>query len=337
MNTALTPREIQARIRAGEPVAEVAAAAGVEVEGIEGFVGPVLAEREFMASNALQSTIRRRGEQSHRRLGELVTERLQQRGLDADTIEWDAWRQEDLLWRVVGVLTDDAGERRGEFVFDHKARFSVADNPDARWMIGEQLPDAGDEDENTIDFDDELALLRATKESKPTPQDSPGDDVPDADLMHDGHEDTSELDELYDMLSGISEDSVRIYTGFSDPDEPDEPEDADEEPAGDAPVEDDELPEPEPETEPAVDELEPAADTPASPSDEPGPESAPDEEPAPAAEDRDATVDEPVQDSLVEEPEPDAEAERPARKSRRRRGRAQVPSWDEIMFGGPGR
>ncbi|WP_296137652.1 septation protein SepH [uncultured Tessaracoccus sp.] len=333
MNTALTPREIQARIRAGEPVAEVAAAAGVEVEGIEGFVGPVLAEREFMASNALQSTIRRRGEQSHRRLGELVTERLQQRGLDADTIEWDAWRQEDLLWRVVGVLADDAGERRGEFVFDHKARFSVADNPDARWMIGEQLPDAGDEDENTIDFDDELALLRATKESKPEPQDAPGDDVPDADLMHDGHEDTSELDELYDMLSGISEDSVRIYTGLSDPDEADEPEDADEEPAGDVPVEDDERPEPA--QEPAVDEPEPAVDAPATPADEPGPE--PDEEPAPAAAHRDATVDEPVQDSLVEEPEPDPEAERPARKSRRRRGRAQVPSWDEIMFGGPGR
>ena len=39
----------------------------------------------------------------------------------------------------------------------------------------------------------------------------------------------------------------------------------------------------------------------------------------------------------VEAPEPDTEpaAEEPApKKAPRRRGRASVPSWDEIMFGG---
>ena len=313
MNSALSPREIQARIRGGESVGDVARDAGVDVSDIEGFAGPVLAEREFMVTNALKSSIRRRGEQSHRRLGELVSERLQQRGLDADAIVWDAWRQEDLRWRVVGILGDDAGTRTAEFLFDHKRRFSVADNADARWMIGEQLPDADGQDENTVDFNDELALLRATREEAQQAPASPGDDVPVADAMHDGHEDTSSLDELYDMLSGISEDSVRIYTGLSEPEVTEEqPESAaeDERPAKDETAV---------EEEPAVEE-------------ESAPEPTPEEKPA----DPQPKVSEPVQDSLVDDTE--GEAPKPKeKKPRKRRGRAHVPSWDEIMFGGPRR
>lgn len=317
MNSALSPREIQARIRGGESVADVASDAGVDVADIEGFAGPVLAERGFMVTNALKSTIRRRGEHSHRRLGELVAERLQQRGIDAETIVWDAWRQEDLRWRVVGVLGDDAGTRTAEFVFDHKARFSVADNADARWMIGEQLPNAQGQDENTIDFDDELALLRATREEHTSSKPAPGDDVPVADAMHDEHEDTSSLDELYDMLSGISEDSVRIYTGF----------DAEDHSSDEQSSPSEQEPEPAPE-----DTREPAEAQPEEPTVKPAPtveEQAAETAESPAPSD----ITQPVQDSLVEgvdEPEP-----KPQRKPRKRRGRAHVPSWDEIMFGGP--
>jgi hypothetical protein len=45
-----------------------------------------------------------------------------------------------------------------------------------------------------------------------------------------------------------------------------------------------------------------------------------------------------VRDESVEEAEPTsepvAEEEPPARKTAKRKGRASVPSWDEIMFGG---
>nr|WP_108872091.1 septation protein SepH [Tessaracoccus timonensis] len=313
MNSALSPREIQARIRGGESVGDVARDAGVDVSDIEGFAGPVLAEREFMVANALKSTIRRRGEQSHRRLGELVSERLQQRGLDADAIVWDAWRQEDLRWRVVGILGDDAGTRTAEFLFDHKRRFSVADNADARWIIGEQLPDAGGQDENTVDFNDELALLRATREEAQQAPASPGDDVPVADAMHDGHEDTSSLDELYDMLSGISEDSVRIYTGLSELDAIEEQSEA---------AAEEEL---RAENETSVEDAPPVEEEGVASSEAPS-----NEEPA----DPQPKVSEPVQDSLVDDPE--GEAPKPKeKKPRKRRGRAHVPSWDEIMFGGP--
>ncbi len=301
MDNVLTPREIQARIRSGASVEDVAGESGMDHDKVEAFAGPVLAEREHIAGAARVSTIRRRGESgSHRRLGDLIAQRLRSRGIDPDDLVWDAWRQNDLKWRVVARIGTDAEAREAEFVFDAKARFSLADNTDARWLIGEEPPGAQPEEENTVDFDDELALVRAV--SGPAAE-SPGDDVPASELMHDGNEDTSQLDRLYDMLSGISEDSVRIYTGILDPvlyeqrpEQDDAADDETDEPTRRVPLED-----PAAAAEPEVAE-EPSTEAGA------GPETA--------------------QEALVESDEP----KKPARPRKRR---AKVPSWDEIMFGGP--
>lgn len=298
MDQSLTPREIQARIRAGASVADLVDESGMSAERVEAFAGPVLAEREHIAQSARAATIRRRGEGgTHRRLGELITARLRSRNIDADALQWDAWRQSDLKWRVVAKLPSGAGAdpRTAEFVFDPKGRFSSASNPDARWMIGEEQVGAAPEDENTVDLNDELALVRATQRESPI-----GDEVPVSQLMHEANEDTSELDSLYDMLSGISEDSVRIYTGLMgyEDDEPDEPAD-----------------------EAAEADPEPATAPPAAPVEEEATEVI---EAGPATEE----VAEPQQDALV-----DGESPPPAKQRRRR---AKVPSWDEIMFGGPG-
>lgn len=305
MESALSPREIQARIRGGASVAEVAEEAGVAVERVSGFAGPVLAEREHMARTALGSTVRRRGDGTgHRKLGDIITERLQARGIDAEDVAWDSWRMPDRRWALVGTIEDDdeAASRRAEFLYDPKGRFNVAANADGRWMIGEQLPGVESPDnENTVDFQDELALVRATQD---TP-DVPGDDVPSPESSYDS-ESTSELDDLYDMMSGISEDSVRIYVGLDDDGEP--------------------LPEathaggfPEPQEAPP----EPLEDADAEPAPEPE---------GPSGEQEPAPVLEPEQDALVEAPE-DTTQQAPKPKGKRRR--AKIPSWDEIMFGGP--
>jgi len=295
---ALTPREIQQRIRSGASVAEVVDETGMELDRVEAFAGPVLAERGHIAQAAQTATIRRRGESgTHRRLGDLIAARLRARGVDPDTIAWDAWRQPDLKWRVVGRLGADAEAREAEFVFDPKARFSVAHNSDARWMIGEESPaDAPSEEENTVDFTDEMALVRAVTQPGPA---VPGDDVPASALMHDGNEDTSQLDRLYDMLSGISEDSVRIYTGILDP-SPTGPEAADEELDATLPRDEGEEPD-------VTSEIDADAE---------------------AAVEAQEAPDEPAQEPLVDG------AEAP-KKPRPRRRRAKVPTWDEIMFGGP--
>lgn len=61
-DSALRPRDIQARIRAGATAEEVALAAGIPVERVKRFEGPVLAERAYMAERAQKTPVRRQGE-----------------------------------------------------------------------------------------------------------------------------------------------------------------------------------------------------------------------------------------------------------------------------------
>src|ERR1700758_1466086 len=72
----LRPKEIQDRIRAGETAEEIADTAGLPVDRIRRFEGPVLAERGFRANEAQQATVRSRESGPGPRLGEIVAERL---------------------------------------------------------------------------------------------------------------------------------------------------------------------------------------------------------------------------------------------------------------------
>src|SRR5258708_4420775 len=54
----LRPKEIQARIRAGETAEEIADAAGIPVERVRWFEGPVLAERAYIADQAQAGPVR---------------------------------------------------------------------------------------------------------------------------------------------------------------------------------------------------------------------------------------------------------------------------------------
>lgn len=187
MESALRPREIQTRIRAGESVDDLARAAGVPVERIELYAGPVLAEREHIAAQAQRGSVRRRGETAgHRVLRTAVAERLATRGVDPETVIWDSLRMEDGRWSVMARYASGESNREATFFFDPKGRFSVAGNDEARWLLGEQSPTHGpqpgrrspstgesgaDQDldaEPTLDLNDQLALVRVVQDSVPT-------------------------------------------------------------------------------------------------------------------------------------------------------------------------
>src|SRR5580698_5309301 len=71
----LRPKEIQDRIRAGETADEIADAAGLPIERIRRFEGPVLAEREYRAQEAQRATVRSPGDSGPGpRLGDIVAE-----------------------------------------------------------------------------------------------------------------------------------------------------------------------------------------------------------------------------------------------------------------------
>src|ERR1700746_2624640 len=79
----LRPKEIQARIRAGETVEEIADAAGIAVERVRWFEGPVLAERAYVADQAQSASVRRQGDATPGpRLGEIVADRRTAGGAD---------------------------------------------------------------------------------------------------------------------------------------------------------------------------------------------------------------------------------------------------------------
>ncbi|HEX5143095.1 MAG TPA: septation protein SepH [Mycobacterium sp.] len=98
--TILRPREIQARIRAGASVEQLARTAGVDVSRIMRFAHPVLLERTRAAELATAAHPVLESGPSVLTLLEIVTTVLIARGLDPDASQWDAWRNEDGRWTV---------------------------------------------------------------------------------------------------------------------------------------------------------------------------------------------------------------------------------------------
>ena len=103
--SALTPREIQARLRSGRSIAEVAKEAGADEEWITKFASPVFAERAqiIRAARQLVFSTPRRG-MSAEPLGSSVRWNLADRGVRLTDEEfdacWDAYLVGDALWGV---------------------------------------------------------------------------------------------------------------------------------------------------------------------------------------------------------------------------------------------
>ena len=96
----LRPKEIQAKIRSGASVEQVAAAAGADIARVERFAHPVLLERTRAAELATAAHPVLSDGPSVLTLLETVTSALVARGLDPDDTSWDAWRNEDGRWTV---------------------------------------------------------------------------------------------------------------------------------------------------------------------------------------------------------------------------------------------
>jgi hypothetical protein len=417
MENALGPRDIQSRIRSGQSLEEVGRVAGIPLDRVERFAAPVLAEREHVALLAMSSSVRRRGETSgHRLLRLAVTERLVQRNVDIDSVDWDAWRREDGRWTVTAAYASGDANRRATFVFDLAARFSVADDDEARWVLGEQTPvrgpqpgrrrpapgetdsDTDTDTEPTLDLNDELALVRVIQDQPLPPQDAPSGPPPGAlrglypvpdqvenDEETDQPDDAedrrdSPLDTLASMMDDAEDEVPSSYGRLSDasavpdtdnsgwepaivvnyPVEPSPEDGAD----GDIPAEGpadgsvayrsvagDARSLPSDRARLNAEEPDPRAPATLHGTDLPGPperivdgEDRAEEAEELAAEAGSGIPEAVAQPDATDDPEADADADAtelaPDAKAARapaKRKRAAVPSWDEIMFGGPPR
>lgn len=128
----LRPKEIQARIRAGETAEEIADAAGIPVERVRWFEGPVLAERAYIAEQAQAGSVRRAGDSGPGpRLGDIVPARLSASGADPDDAQWDSRKRGDGSWQVTLSFPSAGRVHIAEWIFDPRRRHVMPDDDNA--------------------------------------------------------------------------------------------------------------------------------------------------------------------------------------------------------------
>lgn len=134
---AMSPRDIQSRIRSGATAAEVAELSGLPLANVQRYEGPVLAEREYVAQQArnIEVASPAPGQDIYRSafgdnpatLGEMVAHRLSAHGIDSSTVEWDSWRRSDGSWTVVARFEAVPGTHG-----------SIGEEPPAMWTFSPQ-------------------------------------------------------------------------------------------------------------------------------------------------------------------------------------------------------
>ncbi|MEV7006209.1 septation protein SepH [Streptosporangium sp. NPDC051022] len=169
----LRPKEIQARIRAGETAEEIAATAGIPVERVRWFEGPVLQEREYMAQQAQRCAVRLPGDSAPGpTLGDLVAERLTRRGVPADEIDWDSAKRDDNLWRIKLGFVWNGHTRRAEWIFDPRRRHITPHDEEAmRLSAGDYVEPV--EDSTVTPFVPRVAKLAPVPPLTPEPLNQP--------------------------------------------------------------------------------------------------------------------------------------------------------------------
>jgi hypothetical protein len=312
MESSLRPRDIQARIRAGESPEDVAAVAGSSVDRVMIFATPVLAERAHVAQGAQSASVRRKSADpasTVRTLGPAAATRLREEGVDPESVEWDAWRRDDGRWALEATYHHDNEGRVARFVFDQPGHFVMADDDEGRWLVGDgqfatraqkddarrhQLAPVPRYEEQTPLGDDAIELVR---------EEEPDTGAPTGDLQA-----TVEAVRARRVAAPEPEEVAGDADWIATPDRH-----ADEGPIRPLSTQDPHLVHMDHSADGATDQQEtlPGLD-PASPV-----EVAEHEQPADDTEHDD-----------------DPETQLPRRTSRKPRGRASVPSWDEIMFGG---
>lgn len=100
LDSQLRPKDIQARIRAGATVEQVAAAAGIPAQRVERYAYPVLLERSRAAQIAQGGHPLRADGPALETLLQVITQAFVARSQDLEHAQWDAWRGEDGRWVV---------------------------------------------------------------------------------------------------------------------------------------------------------------------------------------------------------------------------------------------
>ncbi|MGH8792301.1 MAG: septation protein SepH, partial [Stackebrandtia sp.] len=133
----LSPRDIQTRIRAGESADDIARSAGVQVDKVLRYAGPVLQERAMLAQAARRARLAT--SDSGQRMSEVVDLKLGQHGVDVASVSWDAWRREDGTWRVTAAWASGKSTAQATWELD-RSRQSVSPHDEMAQFLSTPAP-----------------------------------------------------------------------------------------------------------------------------------------------------------------------------------------------------
>lgn len=139
----LRPRDVQGLIRGGVPLEEIAERAGWTLEKVQRYEGPIRAERDYVSELAQRVQLFGRGESTT--LRERADRRLAERGVEAERVVWDSWKNDDTHWTVIVRFPAGGRQREATWLFDPVNRSLRTVDDEARWLGGDEIPPA-DED-----------------------------------------------------------------------------------------------------------------------------------------------------------------------------------------------
>lgn len=118
----LSPREIQAHIRAGMSAEDVSAITGVPLDYVQRFEGPVLAEREFVIESALGVPVQLAADTDPLGGGATFGSVIRRRLADAHAIgeRWASWKEDGGGWIVKLTFVAETIEHDARWSFDPK-------------------------------------------------------------------------------------------------------------------------------------------------------------------------------------------------------------------------
>lgn len=133
-------KELQARLRAGALIEDLAREANWSYEKVERFAGPILQERAFILTTANSVVIKNAGSRDAQTFQEVVTTKLAANGVAADSLDWNTHRRDDGQWVIRLSYPNRDGKGDAVWFFDMSKRLITSEDEGASWIMGESAP-----------------------------------------------------------------------------------------------------------------------------------------------------------------------------------------------------
>ena len=128
----LRPRDIQVRLRAGASVEDLVALTGLPHETVQRYEWPIITERDHVIRMVRSRELI--GFDGKRVLDNVVNQRLSARGVNPDDVFWSARRDGTAPWEVTVRFSVSERERTATWSYDLRSGTLIALDDEARWL-----------------------------------------------------------------------------------------------------------------------------------------------------------------------------------------------------------